>query len=220
MYAALAEEWVRDGLFEHIVHVPSGPAEQPWFDLGFGRHTAVATRDLRPVDDVSARVEVRIAGPEDLATALEICDSGTDFHATSPILIPVTHSDTDHALREKLKKALEDEAQAVLLAHDGDRDTGILWIQPGVSSPLATPEKALYIGDTAVLEKSRGAGVGRALLNAAIQWAGDHGYEHLLLHFVTANALSRSFWTNNGFEPVMYHLRRSVDDRIAWARPK
>jgi GNAT superfamily N-acetyltransferase len=218
LYAVLAEEWMRDGLFEHIAHVPSGPAEQSWFDLGFGRHMAVAIRDLRPVRDVPARAEVRIAGPDDLTTALEICNSGTDFHATSPILQPVTHSDTDNAVREKLTKALADEGQAVLLARDGNRDTGILWIQPGTSSPLATPEKALYIGDTAVLEKSRGGGVGRALLHAAIQWAGDHGYEHLLLHFTTANALSRSFWTGNGFEPVMYHLRRVVDERIAWAR--
>ena len=29
LYGALAEEWVRDGLFEHIAHVPSGPADQP-----------------------------------------------------------------------------------------------------------------------------------------------------------------------------------------------
>jgi GNAT superfamily N-acetyltransferase len=70
-----------------------------------------------------------------------------------------------------------------------------------------------------VLPEGRGAGIGAALADAAFAWAGEHGYRAVCLHFDTANARSSSFWTGIGFEPVMVHLRRHVDDRILTASP-
>lgn len=96
---------------------------------------------------------------------------------------------------------------------------GLLWIQPPKGSPLFTPDDSCYIGDTAVLPGERGGGVGTAVLSSALSWARDRGYAHATLHFATANPVSSSFWQGHGFQPVMFHLRRRLDERIAWAQP-
>jgi GNAT superfamily N-acetyltransferase len=219
LYAAISREWVRDGLFHHVAHVPRGSAEEPWFELGFGRSRAVAARDLLPLDDavISSRVEVRLAGPDDVASVLGVCNSGTAFHTRSPVFSPDTHRETDRALREELDKAVADETQAIFLARSEGQDAGMLWIGPGRGSPMFTPDRSAYIGDTAVVEQSRRSGVGGALLQAALSWALEREYRHVTLHFATANAVSRSFWTGHGFEPVMYHVERRIDERILWA---
>ena len=85
---------------------------------------------------------------------------------------------------------------------------------------LFTPDGAVGIGDTAVTEEARGAGVGAALTDAAIAWAREHDYRAVHLHFATPNLLSVPFWTGLGFTPVMWHMRRRLDERIAWARPE
>lgn len=57
------------------------------------------------------------------------------------------------------------------------------------------------------------------MLDAAVGWARERGYPHATLHFVAANPLSSAFWKGHGFTPVMYHLRRHLDERILWAKP-
>jgi len=219
LYTELAQDWVRDGFFDHVVHVPAGRSEQPWFELGFGRHFAVAARGLQLLSgEVTSRIEVRLAGAEDVDCVMELSSSGSSFHASSPIFMPDMHRDTDRAFKEELARALVDEKQAVLLAHEKGQSVGMLRIAPARGSAMFLPDKSANIGDTAVVEQSRRLGVGSALLRASIAWARNNGYEHLTLRFHTANAQARSFWTGHGFEPVMYHLSRHIDERILWAR--
>jgi GNAT superfamily N-acetyltransferase len=70
-----------------------------------------------------------------------------------------------------------------------------------------------------VLAEARGTGLGGALLEEALAWARSQEFAAVTLHYQTANPLSSAFWTGHGFKPVMYHLRRRLDERIAWARP-
>ena len=55
--------------------------------------------------------------------------------------------------------------------------------------------------------------VGRALVDAALTWAYDHGYQWISVDFDTANPLSRPFWLNAGFRPAGYGLFRVIEPR-------
>jgi GNAT superfamily N-acetyltransferase len=68
-----------------------------------------------------------------------------------------------------------------------------------------------YIGPTVTLPGARGKGVGRALVDAALTWAYDHGYRWVSVDFDTANPLSRPFWLNAGFRPAGYGVLRLID---------
>lgn len=221
LYAALAARWVRRGLLDHAVHVPAeDPALAAWANLGFGGSAAVAARDLAPVAAGRiGKVQVRRAAPEDLDTVDRLVLEESRYHAGAPIFRPFLARDTAAQVHEAHRQALADEGQAIFIARERRADVGILCIGPGLGSPLFIPDRAAYVGATAVLPEARGSGVGAALVDAALAWAREREYRAVTLHFATANPLSRPFWTDLGFRTVMWHLRRRLDDRITWARP-
>ena len=77
--------------------------------------------------------------------------------------------------------------------------------------PRLCPDGQPYIGPTATVPGARGQGAGRALVDAALTWASDHGYQRISVDFETANPLSRPFWLNAGFRPAGYGVLRLID---------
>jgi GNAT superfamily N-acetyltransferase len=221
MYAALAARFVRRGLFDHTVHVPAtDPAlESAWANLGFGRANAVAARDLAPVGLRGSKPVVRRAERGGLDAVGRLALEEPIYHAQAPIFRPYLDRDTATQVRESQRQALEDDGQAIFIAREGARDVGITWIGPGRGSPLFIPDAGAYIADTAVVPAARGTGVGAALVDAALAWAREREYRGVTLVYAAANPLSRSFWSALGFVPVLWHLRRRLDERIAWAAP-
>jgi GNAT superfamily N-acetyltransferase len=225
LYAVLGARWIEQGVFSHTAHVPAGdpPAEHAWSDLGFGRVSAFAIRDAGPVERGGAAppgVDVRRAAPIDLDAVLRLQDEEPRFHARAPIWRPYVQADTAAKRRAEALAELEGDEAAYFVASVEGRDIGLTWVSAGRGSPLFVPDGAAYIGEMAVVAEQRRHGTGAALLAAALGWAQERGFKRAALHFATANAVSRVFWTRHGFVPVMHHLRRHVDPRIAWARPR
>ncbi|MEO8540721.1 MAG: GNAT family N-acetyltransferase [bacterium] len=221
LFAALADQYRERGIFDHIAHVPCGDPEllEAWANLGFGRSTAFAARDTsRIVTATSA--DTRQATPADLEEVYRIACSGSAYHSEPPIFNPYLERQAEEDVRAQLRKGLADEAEAMFLGFVGGRPAGLLWIHAPFGSPVLVPDDACYIGDTAVLPEARGSGVGSACLQAALTWARSRDYKNVVLHFSTANPLSTAFWTGHGFEPLMYQVRRHIDERVAWARPE
>lgn len=222
LFGAFAEDSIRDGIFDHFVHVPAGgrELEEAWVDLGFGRANAVGARDTSPLAIPPATREIRRATLADLDAVCSIGDAGDAYHSGPPIFTPYAGKETAEAGREGMRASLADENQAIFLRSVHGQPAGILRIEPPKGSPLFVPDNACYIGDTAVLAEARGTGLGAALLEAALAWARSQDFAAVTLHYQTANPLSSAFWTGHGFQPVMYHMRRRLDERIAWARPQ
>jgi GNAT superfamily N-acetyltransferase len=65
------------------------------------------------------------------------------------------------------------------------------------------------------MPEARRRGVGRALVDAALDWADREGYQWLSVDFEAANPLSRPFWLGLGFRPTGYGLLRLIDRRQA-----
>ncbi len=58
--------------------------------------------------------------------------------------------------------------------------------------------------------RSRGRGVGRALLNACVGWARSQGFERLMVEHETANLLGSAFWGRH-FNPYLLFSMRYVE---------
>ena len=63
----------------------------------------------------------------------------------------------------------------------------------------------------AIIESNRGAGIGRSLLDTAVDWARDHGSHKVTLEVWPHNTRARRLYENGGFAEEGYlqrHYRR------------
>jgi GNAT superfamily N-acetyltransferase len=73
-------------------------------------------------------------------------------------------------------------------------------------------EEAGFIHDVLVEESARGAGVGRALLEAGIAWLQGRGVPRVVLWTAHANAPAQRLFATLGFRPTMIEMTRELND--------
>ncbi|TAK60372.1 MAG: GNAT family N-acetyltransferase [Dehalococcoidia bacterium] len=221
MFSELADYFVARGIFEFSVSVPaSDPVTQEAFvSLGFGRNLTCAIRDVAPPGRASAAgIELHQAGAEDAEVIFDLNEELTLHHARSPIFNPYIR-ESDQASHDFQRGLLNDPAaNAHWVGYEDGRPIGMnTFMQPFFLSPLTIPEKTIYLFQGIVTQDVRAGGVGTAILSRSVAWAREQGYEHVALHFASANLSGAKFWQSSGFRPVEHGMRRRVDERIAWA---
>jgi ribosomal protein S18 acetylase RimI-like enzyme len=105
-----------------------------------------------------------------------------------------------------------DGKAAVFLARDGARAVGTATGAVYDAEPDAAHVYAMWVAPDA-----RGAGVGRALLDAVAAWARDRGCERLRLSVTETNANARGFYEGYGFVEIgeRHPLRDGSDLLVA-----
>jgi GNAT superfamily N-acetyltransferase len=200
MYARLSAQWLADGCGMHAITLTNDRQSiECWQWLGFGFAGVDGIRALDPVEGLTAQVEVRQAGMEDVATVSSFVQALAQHMASAPIYW--LHDVGD------CREWLNDPAQAVWLAYDGQEAMGCMVIGP------ANPDACAIIQDTKTAsitmaftrESARNQGVAAALLNRSLEWARSQGYERCAVDFETMNFLASRFWCK-WFEPVCYSL--------------
>jgi GNAT superfamily N-acetyltransferase len=222
MYAALADDFVRRGFFDHLVYIaPRDPVlNEAWASLGFGRALTAAIRGVEPVAGEGAPgVEVHAAAAEDAEVIFALNDELSVHHSRAPIFMPLLREAEAGSHEFQRSLLAEPEANPHFVAYrDGVPVAMNTFMAPGWISRLIAPEKTIYLYQGVVSEDARGGGVGTAVLKAGIDWARSQGYEHVALHFASANIPGARFWQGQGFRPVEHRYVRHIDERIAWAR--
>ena len=220
MYAALAEDAVGRGFFDHLVAItPSdAAAHEAFLSLGFARNAVAALRDVAPTEKPRAAVEMHMASAEDAEVIFGLSTELTLHHARAPIFWPYLR-ETDDSSHDMQRGLLTDpEANAHWVAYDGGKPVGMnTFMPPAFLSPMLLPPKTVYLFQGIVTQDARAGGVGTAILSKGVEWARSRGYEYITLHFAAPNLQGARFWQSSGFVPVEYGLRRRVDERIAWA---
>ncbi|MFE4057054.1 GNAT family N-acetyltransferase, partial [Streptomyces sp. NPDC059096] len=215
LYAALAARLAGIGAYEHTLAVPVDDHETVscFFELGFG---VDRIRGFRPVTRAQApappprgtRLRTATAGDLDgmFALAVEL----QRFHTAPPVLRPVPPD--LRPIRERLRTALAEDGQLLLVAEEYGRLTGLIQAAPdGHRLGAAT------IGIAAVTARSRSAGVGTALVRAVEEWAAGCGFDAYGTEWSSANQIGDAFWRGLGMVPAQYTLARLIDSRVAWA---
>ena len=156
---------------------------------------------------------MRIAGAGDLETIARLALVELQHRSAPPMFEPRQDRPLANLVAEH--RALREAGAVHLLATLDGHDVGLLTIELTSPVPRLCPDGQPYIGPTAALPAARGKGVGHALVDTALTWAHDHGYQWISVDFDTANPLSRPFWLHAGFRPAGYGVLRLIDGRPA-----
>ncbi|HEX2883830.1 MAG TPA: GNAT family N-acetyltransferase [Candidatus Limnocylindria bacterium] len=209
LYSAAAQRWVGDGFRTHIVSVMAddrtGLARWSW--LGFGRTTMDGIRDLAPIGRTVPGISIRRGDPGDAATLAEL-EEGLRAHlAGTPVFFALGAPRSEEQHRQRLA----DPSGAVLLAEREGRIVAHMLVGPASEDAATMIRDAGTASITGAFTRpeARRGGVAEALLDAAVSWARDQGYERIAVDFETANLLATRFWTRH-FAPVSFSLERSV----------
>ena len=207
LFAELAPVLISDGAVRVTVdHVDRESVATALFDLGFGRGGVFAVRGIDPMGDEPATAEIRVGTTHDLDSIAAL--SHVEYlYRSAPPMYALDQTRSLAETRAAHGQLLDDGAIHLLAFRDG-RDVGLLTIEQTSPAPRLCAANAPYIGPTATDPEARGSGVGRALVNAALEWARQHGRETISVDFDSRNLLSRPFWYGNGFRPTGYRLRR------------
>jgi len=210
MYACLSAQWAADGCVTHLVTLLSNDhgGIESWQWLGFGFAGVDGVREVKPVESVAVRPEIRQAGKEDAAVASFFVEALEQHMAAAPIF-------WIHELGDS-EEWLKDSTKALWLAYDGEEAIACMGVGP------ANPDACVIIQDDQTASilmaftqaSARNKGVATALLNRSLEWAHSQGYERCAVDFETMNFLAARFWPK-WFEPVCYSLMRCIDERTA-----
>jgi GNAT superfamily N-acetyltransferase len=222
MYTAASPAWNAAGFFQHTVNIPAGDeaAASAFFSLGYGRMLAFGLRDLAPLTDVSKRVRVERAGPEQIEDVQRLMMGLGRYNSKPPLYRPfVATTDTEWIRRPKVLEQMADEACSYWLAYDGDEAVGVMvFTPPDPTELMVSPDDAIYLWIAYVEPGARIGGAGKALVDNGLAWARSRGLGHCTVGWFTANMQGARFWPGRGYKPVMYRLERRLDERIAWAK--
>jgi len=212
MYGHISAHWVADGCFTHLVTMLAHDREgiESWHWLGFGLAAVDSLRELKPVRDGAAKVELRRASVEDVAEVAAFGEA-LNRHVAAPPTFWIHES-------EDYEKWLEQAENVLWLAYEGEEVVGCIGLGPANPDACAIiqDEKTASIVSAYVKEHARGRGIATALLNRSLEWARTEGYERCAVDFEPMNPLAARFWPKY-FKPVCYSLMRCVDERVEQA---
>lgn len=102
-----------------------------------------------------------------------------------------------------------DHATFLAVAPDGSL-VGVLYafLRPAPRAPIVQPAVVAEIDALAVKSSFRRQGVGKRLVEAALDWAGSAGASRTELGVFDFNEAARAFWASLGFQVLSYRLVR------------
>jgi GNAT superfamily N-acetyltransferase len=212
MYAELAAGWVADRRTAHLTasFANDRPGLRAWNWLGFGMAAVDAVRGLDPLATVRDSLEIRRGGPDDAADLLELERALQAHLAATPIFLK-PHADPTE---DDWLETLSDPEHAVWLAQRDGKTAAYLLIGPASQDActIIRDSGTASITGAFTRQQDRGTGVCSALLDRALRWAAEMGYERCAVDFEPMNPPARRFWLRT-FEPVCYVQERHIDAR-------
>jgi GNAT superfamily N-acetyltransferase len=193
MYMKLSARWIRDKIHLHIIghFAHDNELTDTLFQLGFGAILSERLRDLSPVTHDH---KFRIQYVHDLAKLVELAQEHRQYYLEAPIFIK--KNPEPEAILSDLKDHVE-HGDRFLVYYEQDVPAGYLTI-----GALKKKGEGFLLRDTNTAQvKSafikpffRGKGAGAALLDEAIAWARDDGFDRLFVEHETANYYDGQFW--------------------------
>lgn len=212
MYAAVAGAWAAAGCSCHLIgqFPDDADALDGWFHQGFGLLCIDGVRDLSMPDVPSAPLEVRRAGPADVAAVTDLSRGLSDHGRASPIFLD-GHPEDEAAWAAQLA----DDERVVYLALASGTPLAYMRIGPASDEAcgIIMDEGTASITGAYAVPDARRRGVASALLRACLGWAAEAGYARCAVDWESANIEGNRFWRRH-FSPVCYSLMRMVDEAL------
>lgn len=214
LYRACAGHWMDGGgqlhLIGHFAH--DRELRDILFRLGYGAIIEERVRELAPVKGAggsAAPLIERAVSPEEL---IPLEREHRLFYPQAPTFItkPVDES----SLRSGLEEYLGPEG--ALFFANGPKGEPSAYMAVGESASegegfLLRNTNTAQLKSAFIKETLRGKGVGTALLNRAVEWARQEGYDRMFVEHETANMYGSNFW-GKYFDAYLCFAMRYVED--------
>ncbi|WP_327026272.1 GNAT family N-acetyltransferase [Micromonospora sp. NBC_01739] len=217
LYAAAATRWVDEGRTAHYVVVPAHDEDlvRAWFRLGFGQQHAHAVRPAtkpaaapRP-EGLSVRRATRADIPDLARLDLEL----PVHQGLSPTFSAGQVGTVEESLEDWAEEIDDPEYVTFVAVRDGKvvgSAIGCALEKSSAHLGPARPDNAGFLGFAAVFPAARGAGAGRALGTAVLDWAVDSGFDCVVTDWRVTNLLSSRTWPRLGFTETFLRLHRTI----------
>lgn len=157
----------------------------------------------------SVRGAVREADARDLDRVAALWTAITAHHEKLDPLWRM-RKDAGDELRELLG-ALARERDARIFVYDRAGDLpGMCIVRIDRSPPILEEVERAEITDLGVREDERRTGIGRELVDAALEWVRDCGVERVEIQVAHGNREGQAFWRALGFDDLMDVLQRRL----------
>ena len=136
-------------------------------------------------------IQIRRATGADLCSAAELFDAYRQFYGQPP----------DYSLAESfLRERFEHNDSVLILANDVQSGNGLGFVQLYPSFSSVAARRIWILNDLFVAPSARRRGVGRALLDAARDFAASTGAKRLVLSTAATNHEARALYEAYGYK--------------------
>lgn len=212
MYMYLAQKWVNHHIHLHLIRhfAHDTILQETLYLLGFGAILAERLRDCSTVDE---RSTAKIRVEPDVNKLIALQTEHNRYYPKAPIFIekPI---DKREVLAELVAHAQQGD---VFFVYDEQDEPGAYMIVG--ESTIDGEGFFLQQTNTAQIKSAyarpeiRGKGVGTALLQRALEWSHQQGYERIFVEHETANVYGGNFWSRY-FTPYLYSSMRYIDPTL------
>lgn len=115
--------------------------------------------------------------------------------------------------RAFVRRHMGKTSSIVLVAESAGDVHGYLLGGKGRRGPTYAIGEVGMIFDLAVSPDARRNGIGRALVDAALEWFDARGLSHVQVNFSMSNPSAAQFWPALGFEPFLCEAYRPIRPR-------
>lgn len=158
---------------------------------------------------------VRRAGPEDYELVGRLLEEILDLHRDGrPDLFKAKEDSKGKYSREEFEELVKDDKAVIFIAEDEGKPAGYLIckiIEKG-GNPVLKDLRTLYLDDLCVDKNSRGKGLGRALMEAAEDYARANGFYNVTLNVWGFNAGARGFYERLGYGVQRCEMEKVVGE--------
>ena len=209
MYMFLAQQWANHHIHLHLIRHFAHDAilRETLYLLGFG---AILAEQLRDCSTVNKHPTATIRVEPDVGKLITLQTEHNRYYPKAPIFME--------------KPTNKPEVLADLVAHAEQGDVFFVYDEQDEPGAYMIVGESTIDGEGFLLEQTntaqiksayarpeiRGKGVGTALLQRALAWSHEQGYDRVFVEHETANFYGGNFWSRY-FNPYLYCSMRYID---------
>jgi GNAT superfamily N-acetyltransferase len=212
MYMYLANEWAASHAHLHIIgHFAHDTVlREALCQLGFGVIIAEALRDLSGIQ--GSRI-ADIAEETNVERLLDISIEDMRYYRDAPIFLV---KEAELGERQLDLESSIRQGDTYLVFRENDETGAYFCVGESASGPrtegfLLRNTRTAQVKNAFAKPHLRGRRIGKSLLQRAVDWSAEHGYERLFVEFETANYFGGNFWRRY-FSPYLYYSMRYIDN--------
>jgi ribosomal protein S18 acetylase RimI-like enzyme len=208
MHRTASAYWATRGCGVHVISLlaTDSSALKTWFWNGFGLAVVDAIRPVLPLNArLAEHLVVRKAQSQD-AELIAILESEHRRHYSEP---PIFMAAQEPAAPQDLREFIGAPNNTIWLAEFQGEPAGMMRFEARTfgATDIVQSETTISISGAYTRSQYRGKGAAAAVLDAALHYYGERGFERCSVDFESFNPEAANFWMKY-FEPVTFSLMR------------